>query len=147
MAILDREPQNKTEHMLHHANRLAQKLRKARFRSGALNLDLPEHKVFLDAKGRVSEVRRIENDISHQLIEEFMLLANEAVAKEISVAGPTVHGSTRSRTTKNSIICGRRRRWQDCVPAIWPTKNRQEIFGQPRRASLRMYFASATCAA
>ena len=28
MAILDREPQNKTEQMLHHANRLAQKLRK-----------------------------------------------------------------------------------------------------------------------
>ena len=83
MAILDREPQNKTEQMLHHANRLAQKLRKTRFRSGALNLDVPEHKLFLDAKGRVSEVRRIQNDISHQLIEEFMLLANEAVAKEI----------------------------------------------------------------
>ena len=36
MAILDREPQNKTEQMLHQANRLAQKLRKARFRFGAL---------------------------------------------------------------------------------------------------------------
>ena len=83
MAILDREPQNKNGTDAAPRHRLAQKLRKARFRTGALNLDVPEHKVFLDAKGRVSEVRRIENDISHQLIEEFMLLANEAVAKEI----------------------------------------------------------------
>ena len=69
--------------MLHDAHRLAQKLRQARFRAGALDLDVPEHKVLLDAKGRLSEVRRVENDVSHQLIEEFMLLANEAVAKEI----------------------------------------------------------------
>ena len=83
MAILSREPAGDIERMLHDAHRLAQKLRQARFRAGALDLDVPEHKVLLDAKGRLSEVRRVENDVSHQLIEEFMLLANEAVAKEI----------------------------------------------------------------
>ena len=83
MAILSREPAGDIERMLHDAHRLAQKLRRARFRAGALDLDVPEHKVLLDAKGRLSEVRRVENDVSHQLIEEFMLLANEAVAKEI----------------------------------------------------------------
>ncbi len=83
MAILSREPAGDIERMLHDAHRLAQKLRQARFRAGALDLDMPEHKVLLDAKGRLSEVRRVENDVSHQLIEEFMLLANEGVAKEI----------------------------------------------------------------
>jgi len=83
MAILNREPAGDIECMLHNAHRLAQKLRQARFRAGALDLDMPEHKVLLDAKSRLSEVRRVENDVSHQLIEEFMLLANEAVAKEI----------------------------------------------------------------
>jgi ribonuclease R len=83
MAILSREPAGDIERMLHDAHGLAQKLRQARFRAGALDLDMPEHKVLLDAKGRVSEVRRVGNDVSHQLIEEFMLLANEAVAKEI----------------------------------------------------------------
>jgi len=83
MAILSREPAGDIERMLHDAHRLAQKLRQARFRAGALDLDVPEHKVMLDAKGRLSEVRRVENDVSHQLIEEFMLLANEAVAREI----------------------------------------------------------------
>ena len=83
MAVLERKPSDDIERMLHDAHRLAQKLRQARFRAGALDLDMPEHKVMLDAKGRVSEVRRVENDVSHQLIEEFMLLANEAVAREI----------------------------------------------------------------
>ena len=83
MAILSREPTSDIERMLHDAHRLAQKLRQARFRAGALDLDVPEHKVLLDDKGRLSEVRRVENDVSHQLIEEFMLLANETIAKEI----------------------------------------------------------------
>ena len=83
MAVLERKPSDDIERMLHDAHRLAQKLRLVRFRAGALDLDMPEHKVLLDAKGRVSGVRRVENDVSHQLIEEFMLLANEAVAREI----------------------------------------------------------------
>ena len=83
MAVLEREPTGGIERMLHDAHRLAQQLRQARFRAGALDLDVPERKVLLDAKGRVSEVRRVENDVSHQLIEEFMLLANETVAREI----------------------------------------------------------------
>ena len=83
LAILQRPAKNDKERMIHYADRIAQKLRKIRFRSGALNLDMPEHKVLLDTKGKLKEVRRVENDVSHQLIEEFMLLANEAVAKEI----------------------------------------------------------------
>src|SRR5205085_11822491 len=37
----------------------------------------------LDEQGRVSRIERIENDVSHQLIEEYMLLANEAVATRL----------------------------------------------------------------
>ncbi len=61
--------------------RIAAKLRKERFRTGALDLDMPETKVFVDEQGYADRLERIENDESHQLIEEFMLLANEAVAK------------------------------------------------------------------
>ena len=49
-------------------------------------------KIRLDDSGRVDHIERIENDESHQLIEEFMLLANEAVAaKPIEVGRPTIH--------------------------------------------------------
>jgi ribonuclease R len=66
--------------MLHDANSLAQTIRRARFKAGSLDLDFPETKVRLDERGRVLRIEKVENDISHQLIEEYMLLANEAVA-------------------------------------------------------------------
>jgi ribonuclease R len=66
--------------MLRDASELAQRLRRARFRAGSLALDFPETKIRLDDRGRVLRMEKSENDISHQLVEEFMLLANEAVA-------------------------------------------------------------------
>ncbi len=71
------------EQMLHHAHELAQKIRRLRFKAGSLALDFPETKIRLDARGRVERLEKVENDVSHQLIEEYMLLANEAVAGEL----------------------------------------------------------------
>ncbi len=62
---------------------LAAMLRKARFAAGSLEMDFPEVKVILDEQGRADRIERVVNDESHQLIEEFMLAANEAVAHEI----------------------------------------------------------------
>ena len=62
---------------------LASVLRRRRFEHGSLDLDFPEVKVWLDDQGRAERMERIENDISHQLIEECMLAANEVVAQEI----------------------------------------------------------------
>ncbi len=72
------------EAMLKHAGRLAQRLRRRRFKAGALELDFPETKIRLDSRGRVKRIEKVENDSSHQLIEEFMLLANEAVASRLN---------------------------------------------------------------
>ncbi len=64
-------------------HKLAQKLRRRRFENGSLDLDFPEIKVRLDESGRPIKIEKNENDESHQLIEEFMLLANEVVAKHL----------------------------------------------------------------
>jgi len=71
------------EQMLHHAHELAQKIRRARFKNGSLDLDFPETKIRLDENGKILRIEKNENDVSHQLIEEFMLLANEAVATRL----------------------------------------------------------------
>lgn len=68
---------------LHALNDMAQVLRRRRFAKGALDLDFPEVKVRVDNLGIPTHLERTENDISHQLIEEFMLLANEVVALEL----------------------------------------------------------------
>jgi len=67
---------------LYDAWQLGAILRRNRFDNGALDMDFPEIKVIIDREtGKPTELRRIEYDESHQLIEEFMLIANEAVAK------------------------------------------------------------------
>ena len=59
---------------------IASLLRRDRMAHGSLDLDMPETKIFVDAEGYADRLEKIENDESHQLIEEFMLAANEAVA-------------------------------------------------------------------
>jgi ribonuclease R len=60
---------------------IASRLRADRMAHGSLDLDMPETKVFVDEQGYADRLERIEHDESHQLIEEFMLAANEAVAR------------------------------------------------------------------
>ncbi|HZZ57744.1 MAG TPA: RNB domain-containing ribonuclease [Opitutaceae bacterium] len=61
--------------------RYGSRLRQDRMAKGSLDLDMPETKIFVDAQGYADRLERIEQDESHQLIEEFMLAANEAVAR------------------------------------------------------------------
>ena len=61
--------------------KIASKLRSDRMAHGSLDLDMPETKIFVDERGYADRLEKIEHDESHQLIEEFMLAANEAVAR------------------------------------------------------------------
>jgi ribonuclease R len=61
-------------------HKLAMRMRKARFRHGALSMDLPEIKLELDKSGKVKGAFRVHHTESHQIIEEFMLAANQTVA-------------------------------------------------------------------
>jgi ribonuclease R len=91
-AILSAPPADRLGERLHLAWELAALLRRKRFEHGALDLDFPELKVRVDKEGRPVKLERVENDESHQLIEEFMLAANEAVARELKKrAIPTIY--------------------------------------------------------
>lgn len=68
-------------------NRLAQQLRQRRFAAGALDLDMPEYEIVLRPDGSVADVRQVPYDQSHQLVEECMVAANEAVDHELSNRG------------------------------------------------------------
>lgn len=67
--------------MLREAWQLASLLRKKRFENGALDLDMPEVSVLLDEKGKPTGIEKSDYNESHQLIEEFMLVANEQAAR------------------------------------------------------------------
>src|SRR6184192_2414165 len=91
-AILKSAPRDRLGERLHVAWELASLLRRKRFAHGSLDLDFPEVKVWLDNNGYPAKLERVENDESHQLIEECMLAANEAVARELKKrAVPTIY--------------------------------------------------------
>jgi ribonuclease R len=59
-------------------------LRKRRLKRGALELNMPETELEYDDQGRVTGAHFLKHDVSHQIIEEFMLAANEAVAEHLA---------------------------------------------------------------
>lgn len=95
--ILDGKPapegsEEGLEEVVREAWKMASALRKRRFENGALDLEMPEIKVKLDDRGRACAVHPVEHTASHQLIEECMLAANEAVARELkNHQKPAVH--------------------------------------------------------
>ena len=70
--------------LLGRMHELAMILRRRRFEHGALDMNLPEVEIDLDKHGQVVGAHKAENTVSHQIIEEFMLAANEAVAETLA---------------------------------------------------------------
>jgi ribonuclease R len=67
--------------------KLSQILLKRRKEVGSLDFDLPEANVLLGKAGEVLDIFEVIRLESHRLIEEFMLLANQTVAKKVSLQG------------------------------------------------------------
>ena len=53
---------------------------------GSLDFDLPEPEIILDLQGEAQEIIKAERNFAHQIIEEFMLAANEAIAIKLTQA-------------------------------------------------------------
>ncbi len=86
LKILEQPPQDQVGERVHTAWECSSLLRRLRFQQGSLELDMPEVKVRLNREGKVEKLELVQNDISHQLIEELMLLANELVARHLKLA-------------------------------------------------------------
>ncbi|MBM3862848.1 MAG: VacB/RNase II family 3'-5' exoribonuclease [Verrucomicrobia bacterium] len=84
--ILDGKPAPKESDkrlvpMVREAWKLASTMRRRRFEQGSLDLEMPEVRIRLDSEGRACAAEHVVHTESHQLIEECMLAANEAVAR------------------------------------------------------------------
>ena len=62
---------------------LSQLLRKRRFQEGSVDFNIPEPEIVMDAKGQVQNIVKAEHNVAHELIEEFMLAANQVVAEHL----------------------------------------------------------------
>ncbi len=90
--------------LLSRMHELAMMLRERRMKRGSLELNMPELEIDLDKDGRVSGAHLELSTESHQIIEEFMLAANEAVAELLAAKGVQflrrVHGAPEPRKLK-----------------------------------------------
>ena len=71
--------------MLEEMRDLCRVLQKKRARRGAIEFDLPEQKVILDASGKPLEIKQRIHGLPEAIIEEFMLAANETVARHLTM--------------------------------------------------------------
>lgn len=95
--LIDNDQTVRREHkhfltQLKWAKELATVLQKKRKKRGSIDFNLPEPEFTLTNTGEVASIKRTERNFAHQIIEEFMLAANEAVAELFSnQAVPTIY--------------------------------------------------------
>jgi ribonuclease R len=88
-ALVERNPEVRRDlgHLLEpleRAETLSRLLSARRRERGAIDFDLPEAEVIVDLRGKPEQIIRADRSVAHQIVEEFMLAANEAVARELA---------------------------------------------------------------
>lgn len=89
-AVLDGEKKSGHSETLSLMVELCYLLKKRRQERGSVEFALPEVAVLVDESGAPTGLDRVEYDITHQLVEEFMLKANEVVAQSLNKQGKTL---------------------------------------------------------
>jgi ribonuclease R len=90
--LVDHDPWERSRYaglvsMFETMEELCRILAKKRYRRGAVDFDLPEAEIQFGENGKIISVVPAERNIAHRIIEEFMLLANECVAQQLSLSG------------------------------------------------------------
>lgn len=86
-AVLDGKKESPHKDALHLMVELCGLLKRKRYERGSVEFALPDLVVIVDEKGMPQKTDYITYDITHQLVEEFMLKANEMVALHLTEAG------------------------------------------------------------
>jgi ribonuclease R len=85
--IIEGKKDEKLEKAIHFCNKVALKLKKARFAHGAINFENPEVQFVLDDTGKPIGLQTKVRKDAHKMIEEWMLLANRTIAKFMKQEG------------------------------------------------------------
>lgn len=89
--ILDGEEKSFHKQLIEQMVELCLLLKKKRIERGSVDLAIPEIYVEIDDDGAPIQMKKSEYDITHQLVEEFMLKANEVVATRLAEKGALIY--------------------------------------------------------
>ncbi len=88
--VLEKKKKSKHASLLKRMVELCHILKRKRMERGSIDFSMPDHVILVDEKGEPLRIATIEYDITHQMIEEFMLKANEIVATHLNNQGKTL---------------------------------------------------------
>jgi ribonuclease R len=112
-------------------------LKKKRYERGSIDFSLPDMSIEIDKKGQPTGIKIIEYDITHQLVEEFMLKANEVVAKHLSDKGKgllyRIHEEPSSDNFQDFFNLARTLGFS--LPSEPTTKDIQKLFNEAKHTS------------
>lgn len=89
LAVIEKKKKSTHAPLLNRMVALCLLLKKKRMERGSIDFSMPDDVILVDEKGVPQKIERVEYDITHQMIEEFMLKANEITAKHLADLGKT----------------------------------------------------------
>ena len=90
LQVLEKKKKSAHSPLLDRMVELCHLLKKKRFERGSIDFAMAENAILIDEKGVPLKIERIEYDITHQMIEEFMLKANEIAAAHLQAQGKSL---------------------------------------------------------
>jgi ribonuclease R len=87
LAVLEKRKKSPHLDLLQRMVSFCEVLKQKRMERGSIDFSMPDDVILVDEKGVPQKIERVEYDITHQMIEEFMLKANELVAVHLSNQG------------------------------------------------------------
>ncbi len=135
--VLDGEKKSKFATSLKWMVELCHLLKKKRYERGSIDFALPDISIEVDKKGEPLGIKIIEYDITHQLVEEFMLKANEIVAKHLCDKGKQVlyriHEEPSQENFQDFFNLARTLGFH--LPSEPTTKDIQKLFNEAKKTS------------
>lgn len=101
--VLDGKLRSKHKETLLEMMKVCHLLKKKRAERGSVELYMPELVILVDKNGSPTGTDVVQYDITHQMVEEFMLLANETVAKSLSKQGKELTYRVHEEPSKESL--------------------------------------------
>ncbi len=144
-AVLDGEKQSKHLPMLQQMVELCALLKKKRYERGSLEFSLPEIVILVDEAGVPSKTDCIAYDITHQMVEEFMLKANETVAIELHKRGKhlpyRIHDVPADESLRDFALVASAFGFR--LPDLPNPQDMQKLFEQANKTAYGSYLASS----
>lgn len=138
LAVLEQKKKSPHADLLNRMVELCGLLKKKRMERGSIDFSLPDDVILVDEKGVPIKIERIEYDITHQMIEEFMLKANEIVATHLAKEGKTliyrIHEEPSAESYQDFYTFARSLGFT--LPAIPTRQDIQKLFQQAKESPL-----------